>query len=177
MGKLKRFDIVFDNTQGVFFAGQLVSGTVCVELGEAMKMRGEIPVIVSWGGRGGGRRERGEASQRKRKGEGEGEGGGGVCEGRRTVADSWQRYIYIYIGYISRGSCGCAWKGLCGGGLSGYYLPCDVQQCAKCLLVAVDSLRDPRAFSPPSVSVNTPVDLHHPPPPPPPPPPGFPVPR
>ena len=42
MGKLKRFDIVFDNTQGVFFAGQLVSGTVCVELGDAMKMRGKI---------------------------------------------------------------------------------------------------------------------------------------
>ncbi|XP_076443877.1 arrestin domain-containing protein 17-like [Babylonia areolata] len=39
MGRLKRFDILFENSDAVFFAGHEVSGTVCVELAEAMKMR------------------------------------------------------------------------------------------------------------------------------------------
>jgi hypothetical protein len=40
MGKLKRFDILFENPQAVFFTGQVVAGTVVVELTEPMKMRG-----------------------------------------------------------------------------------------------------------------------------------------
>lgn len=47
MGKLKRFDIVFNSAQGVFFAGQVVCGTVEVELSEAMKLRGERPIPVA----------------------------------------------------------------------------------------------------------------------------------
>ncbi|KAK3098424.1 hypothetical protein FSP39_019320 [Pinctada imbricata] len=40
MGKLRVFDIVLDNHQGVYFAGQHVNGRVIVELDAPMKMRG-----------------------------------------------------------------------------------------------------------------------------------------
>lgn len=40
MGKLETFQILFTHPQGVFFAGQVVSGNVHVVLGESMKMRG-----------------------------------------------------------------------------------------------------------------------------------------
>lgn len=39
MGKLKSFEIVFENPQGVFFTGQVMSGTVCLELTEPLTMR------------------------------------------------------------------------------------------------------------------------------------------
>lgn len=40
MGKLISFDIIFANNPPVFFSGQSVSGTVIVQLRDAMRMRG-----------------------------------------------------------------------------------------------------------------------------------------
>ena len=37
--QVKRFDIIFDSPSGAFYAGQVVSGKVVIDLGEAMKVR------------------------------------------------------------------------------------------------------------------------------------------
>lgn len=42
MGKLQLFEIVFDQPQGVYYAGQAVCGKVNLILGEAMTMRGVV---------------------------------------------------------------------------------------------------------------------------------------
>jgi hypothetical protein len=39
MGKLQNFAVALDNQTGVFYAGQVVSGNIQVDLMEPMKMR------------------------------------------------------------------------------------------------------------------------------------------
>ena len=41
MGKLNYFVITLNNPQSVYYAGQMLEGSVTVELNDAMKMRGK----------------------------------------------------------------------------------------------------------------------------------------
>lgn len=42
MGKIKRFDIVYSNESGVFYAGQPIAGKIVLELKEPLRVKGIV---------------------------------------------------------------------------------------------------------------------------------------